>query len=161
MNDTTGLGDELAIGADENQFLTLVLNREEYGLRILKVQEIKGFTSITPIPGAASYIKGAMNLRGTVVPVVDLRAKFGMPPAQYDQFTVIVVVDVGDQIVGLVVDAVSDVLNFAETDIVPPPTLGTLIDTPFLTGMAKAGEKLVLLLDIDAVIGGDIAPIAA
>jgi purine-binding chemotaxis protein CheW len=161
MNDMAGLGDDLVIGADENQFLTLVLNREEYGLRILKVQEIKGFTSITPLPGAASYIKGAMNLRGTVVPVIDLRAKFGMPPAPYDQFTVIVVVDVGHRVVGLVVDAVSDVLNFAECDIVPPPTLGSIIDTPFFTGMAKAGEKLVFLLDIDALIGGDVASFAA
>ncbi|HEY4302903.1 MAG TPA: chemotaxis protein CheW [Gemmatimonadaceae bacterium] len=157
MNDMAGISDELDIGADENQFLTLVLNGEEYGLRILKVQEIKGFTSITPIPGTPAYIKGAMNLRGTVVPVVDLRAKFAMPAAQYDQFTVIVVVDVGSRIVGLVVDAVSDVLNFAEADIAPPPTLGNVIDTSFLTGLAKSGDKLVLLLDIDAVIGADIS----
>ncbi|HYD51785.1 MAG TPA: chemotaxis protein CheW [Gemmatimonadaceae bacterium] len=161
MSETFGLHDELELGDDENQFLTFVLNGEEYGLRILKVQEIKGFTGVTPIPGTPAYIKGVMNLRGTVVPVVDLRAKFGMPAAEYDKFTVIVVVDVGPRIVGLIVDAVSDVLNFADGDVAPPPMLGTDIDTSFLTGMAKAGEKLVLLLDIDAVIGAEVAAIAA
>lgn len=161
MSEMFGLNDELELGGDENQFLTFVLAGEEYGLRILKVQEIKGFSAVTPIPGTPDHIQGVMNLRGTVVPVVDLRAKFGMPRAEYDKFTVIVVVDVGTRIVGLIVDAVSDVLNFAEADVAPPPVLGTGIDTSFLTGMAKTGEKLVLLLDIDAVIGAEVASLAA
>lgn len=161
MHGSGDLTDDLTIGDDENQFLTLVLNEEEFGLRLLSVQEIKGFTSITPIPGAPRHITGVMNLRGTVIPVVDLRAKFGLPIRPHDKSTVIVVVDVGSRIVGLVVDAVSDVLSFATEDVAPPPTLGAVVDTSFLTGMAKSGEKLVLLLDIDRVVGTDVSPLAA
>src|SRR5262245_63684784 len=112
MTDTTA--NLSGFTADGNQFLTFRLQEEEYGIEILRVQEIKGFSRITPIPNTPSYIKGAMNLRGTVVPIVDLRCKFGMPEAEYNQFTVIIVVTVGKKIVGLVVDAVSDVLNILD-----------------------------------------------
>ena len=161
MSESLSHADELTLVDDENQYLTFVLNGEEYGLGILKVQEIKGFSSVTPIPNTPDYIKGAMNLRGTVIPVLDLRGKFAMPSAKYDQFTVIVVVDVGSRIVGLVVDAVSDVLNFTDADVAPPPSLGSAIDTSFLTGLAKVGDRLVLLLDIDAVVGPVVQTLAA
>ncbi|HEY3383259.1 MAG TPA: chemotaxis protein CheW [Vicinamibacterales bacterium] len=139
--------------ADGNQYLTFALGQEEYGVEILRVQEIKGYSAITPIPNAPVYLKGVMNLRGTVVPVVDLRAKFSMAAAEYDKFTVVIVVTVGARVFGLVVDAVSDVVNLPEDKIEPAPELGDGIDTSFLRGMARAGEKFVLLLDIERVLG--------
>ncbi len=140
------------------QFLTFALGAEEYGVEILKIQEIKGFSAITPLPNAPPYVKGVMNLRGTIVPIVDLRKKFGMPEEAYTAFTVIVVVQVQGQIMGFIVDAVSEVLTVSETDIQPTPDLHGQVDTTFLNGLAKTGEKLVILLDIDKVLtAGEIA----
>lgn len=135
-----------------NQFLTFLLQEEQFGLDILCVQEIRGYTRVTQIPNMPPFIKGAMNLRGTVVPIVDLRCRFGVPAAQYDQFTVVIVVNMGTKVVGLVVDAVSDVLNVEESDIDAPPDFGDGIDTSFIQGMAKAGENLITLLDIERLL---------
>ena len=134
-----------------NQFLTFALNDQDFGIDILRVQEIKNFTRVTPIPNMPECIKGVMNLRGTVVPVIDLRRRFNMPTAEYNQFTVIIVVNVGEKIVGLVVDAVSDVLNVGEDSIEGPPDLGA-IDTSFIKGLAKSGDRLVSLLDIEVLL---------
>jgi purine-binding chemotaxis protein CheW len=142
--------------ADGNQFLTFILGAEEYGIEILKVQEIKGYTAFTPIPNAPAYIKGVINLRGTVVPVVDLRTKFAMSEAEYNQFTVVIVVTVGTRVIGLVVDAVSDVMNIPHEAIEAAPHLGRDVDTSFMTGMAKSNDKLIALLDIDKLIGEDV-----
>jgi len=139
--------------ADQHQYLTFTLGHEEYGIEILRVQEIKGYSAITPIPNMPPHIKGVMNLRGTVVPVVDLRVKFGMCEADYTRFTVVIVVTVGPRVVGLVVDAVSDVLSVSPTDMAPPPELGEGIDTTFLTGMVKSENRLTALLAIDRVVG--------
>lgn len=136
-----------------SQFLTFRVAGEEYGIDILKVQEIKGYTAVTPVPNAPPRIKGVMNLRGTVVPVLDLRAQFGLPPVEYTKFTVIIVVAVRARVLGVVVDAVSDVLDFKPDQLAPPPELGTGVDTTLLTGMAKAGERLVMLLDMDELVG--------
>ena len=135
-----------------HQFLTFALGQEEYGVEILKIQEIKGFSAITPLPNAPPFLKGVLNLRGTIVPIVDLRKKFGMDEETYTKFTVIVVVQVRGQIMGFIVDAVSDVLSVSGSDIQPTPDLHGQVDTAFLTGLAKAGEKLVLLLDIDKIL---------
>ena len=140
------------LGTDTHQFLTFALGQEEYGVGILKIQEIKGFSAITPLPNAPAYVKGILNLRGTIVPIVDLRKKFALPEVEYTKFTVIVVVQVQGQIMGFIVDAVRDVLTVAGTDIQPTPDLHGQVDTSFLTGLAKAGEKLVILLDIDKVL---------
>ncbi len=149
--------EKLAASATQ-QFLTFALGAEEYGVEILKIQEIKGFSAITPLPNAPPYVKGVMNLRGTIVPIVDLRKKFGMPEETYTAFTVIVVVQVQGQIMGFIVDAVSDVLTVSEVDIQPTPDLHGQVDTTFLNGLAKTGEKLVILLDIDKVLtAGEIA----
>ena len=137
---------------DVSQFLTFALGQEEYGVQILKIQEIKGFSAITPLPNTPAYVKGVLNLRGTIVPIVDLRKKFGLPEVEYTKFTVIVVVQVQGQIMGFVVDAVSDVLTVTGSDIQPTPDLHGQVDTACLTGLAKAGEKLVILLDIDKVL---------
>jgi purine-binding chemotaxis protein CheW len=150
---TTGLG------ADDNQFLTFTLANEEYGIEILKVQEIKGHSAFTAIPNAPSYVKGVINLRGAVVPVVDLRARFAMECLPYDKFSVVIVVTVGAKVFGLVVDGVSDVLNIPHTEIEAAPDLGGAVDTSYLNGMARHADKFILLLDIEKVIGaGDVAP---
>ncbi len=139
---------------EAGQYLTFLLGQEQYGIEILKVQEIKGYTPPTPVPGAPAHVKGVMNLRGTVVPVVDLRARFGMPEAERNAFTVVIVVTVGKKVFGLVVDAVSDVLNIANHDVEAPPELGADVDVSYLKGMAKTSERLIALLDIDEVLGG-------
>jgi len=139
--------------ADVSQFLTFQLEDEEYGIEILQVQEIKGYSKVTPLPNTPREVRGVMNLRGTVVPIIDLRCRFGLTEAAYTRFTVIIVVTVGTKIVGLVVDAVSDVLNVGSADMVPTPDLGAGVDTSFMTGMARTGDRLVTLLNIDRLVG--------
>jgi purine-binding chemotaxis protein CheW len=155
MEQLDALTNRISFATDGSQYLTFALGEEEYGVEILKVQEIKGYTAITPIPNTPPHIRGVMNLRGTIVPVVDLRTKLGMQETEYSQFTVIIVVTVGTKVMGLIVDAVSDVLNIPKSDIQATPDFGASVDARFINGMAKAGEKLVVLLNIDRVLGGD------
>ncbi len=155
MEQLDALSSQISFATDGSQYLTFTLGQEEYGVEILKVQEIKGCSAITPIPNTPAYLKGVMNLRGTIIPVVDLRSKFSMAEAEYNQFTVIIVVTVGSKVMGMVVDAVSDVLNIPRTDIQATPDFGAQVDARFINGMAKAGEKLVVLLDIERILGGD------
>lgn len=143
---------QIGIDTDGNQFLTFQLGDELYGVDILRVQEIKGYTAVTKIPNMPDYIKGVMNLRGTIVPIVELRTTFGMPTIDYTVFTVIVVVVVRDRIMGLVVDSVSDVLNISKKDIQSPPDFGAKVDVSVLTGIGKSGDKLVALLNIDRLL---------
>jgi purine-binding chemotaxis protein CheW len=149
--------------AEGSQYLTFQLENEEYGLEILRVQEIKGYSKVTPLPNTPREVKGVMNLRGTVVPIIDLRTRFGLPEAEYTRFTVIIVVTVASKVMGLVVDAVSDVLNVGGEEVVPAPDLGAGVDTSFLTGIARTGNRLVSLLNIDRLVGAgkDVAPLLA
>lgn len=144
--------DVAGLTTEGNQFLTFTLQDEEFGIDILRVQEIKGLSRITPIPNMPSCIRGVMNLRGTVVPIVDLRAKFSMPEADYNQFTVIIVVTIGDKVTGLVVDAVSDVLNVSDDNIEEAPDMGADANTAFMNGIAKSGERLITLLNMDELV---------
>ena len=155
MTETLEPAAEPGVGHDVNQFLTFALNGQDFGIEILRVQEIKNFTRVTPIPNMPLSIRGVMNLRGTVVPIVDLRSMFNMPSTEYTQFTVIIVVNVGSRIMGLVVDAVSDVLNVGADSIEDAPQLGA-IDTSFIKGLAKSGERLVTLLDIEHLLGEQV-----
>jgi purine-binding chemotaxis protein CheW len=147
--------DTLSFATEGRQYLTFAVGAEEYGIDILRVQEIRGYAPVTPIPNTPPYIKGVMNLRGTIIPVVDFRAKLAMRAAEYNQFTVIIVITVGTKIVGLIVDAVSDVLDIPHADIQATPDFGAQVDARFIDGVAKAGDKLVVLLDIDRLLGGD------
>jgi purine-binding chemotaxis protein CheW len=149
---TKELNQQIGLTTDGSQFLTFQLGEELYGVDILRVQEIKGYTAVTKIPNTPSHIKGVLNLRGTIVPIVELRTKFGMPTIEYTMFTVIVVVVVKEKIMGLVVDAVSDVLNIDKKDIQPPPQFGAKVDISFLNGIGKSGEKLIALLDMDKLL---------
>jgi purine-binding chemotaxis protein CheW len=155
MEQLDTLSSQISFATDGNQYLTFTLGEEEYGVEILKVQEIKGYSAVTPIPNTPPYIRGVMNLRGTIIPVMDLRAKFGLAATAYNQFTVIIVVLVGTKVVGVIVDAVSDVLNIPSTDIQAAPDFGAQVETRFISGMAKAGEKLIVLVDIEKVISDD------
>jgi purine-binding chemotaxis protein CheW len=158
---TRELHQQIGRTTDDNQFLTFNLGDELYGVDILRVQEIKGYTAVTKIPNTPPHIKGVLNLRGTIVPIVELRTKFGMPTIDYTAFTVIIVVVVRDKVMGLVVDAVSDVLNIDKKDIQVPPQFGVKVDVSFLNGIGKSGDKLVALLDIDRMLPEGEAPVAA
>lgn len=136
----------------EGKYLTFVLNHEEYGLEILKVREIIGLMDITPVPQTPSFIKGIINLRGKVIPVVDLRLKFGMPEAEYTKETCIIVVNIESRLMGIIVDTVSEVLDINAKDIEPIPSLGGGIKTDFILGMGKIKGKVKILLDIDRVL---------
>jgi purine-binding chemotaxis protein CheW len=138
--------------AATSQFLTFAVGDEQYGVEILKVQEIRGYSAVTPIPNTPPHIKGVINLRGTVIPVVELRAKFSMVPAEYNKFTVIIVVTVGPKVIGLVVDAVSDVLDIPAAEMRVVPDMGTRADTRFISGMATVGDRMTVLLDIDRLL---------
>src|SRR5512138_1464580 len=142
MEQLDTLSNQISFATDGSQYLTFRLGQEEYGVEILKVQEIKGYSTVTPIPNMPAYLKGVMNLRGTIVPVVDLRAKFAMAETDYNQFTVIIVVTVGTKVMGLIVDAVSDVLNIPKADVQATPDFGGQVDARYINGMAKTGDKL-------------------
>ena len=138
-------------GSDANQYLTFSLGSEEYGVDILKVQEIKGYTTTTRIPNAPRDVVGVLNLRGTIVPIIDLRRKFGLDTVEYNQFTAIVVMVVQSRVMGIIVDSVSEVMNIPAGSRQPSPDFGGIRST-LLQGMAKVGDKLITLLDIDAVL---------
>jgi purine-binding chemotaxis protein CheW len=139
------------------KYLTFALGKEEYGLEILKVREIIGYMEITAVPRTPAYVKGVINLRGQVISVVDLRAKFDMPAAERTEETCVIVVEIKGQngrklSTGIVVDRVSEVLNIASEKIEEPPTFGATVDTGFILGMGKIGQSVKILLDIDKVL---------
>ncbi len=141
------------LAADGRKLLTFTLRDEEYGIDLLRIQEIKGYLPITPIPNTPEYIKGVINLRGSVIPVMSLRRRFGMEEAEYNKFTVIIVINVESKVVGLLVDGVSDVLSVPTEDIQSPPEIVSSIDTAFLSGLVRKEERLVLLLNLEPLIG--------
>jgi purine-binding chemotaxis protein CheW len=137
---------------DEGKFLTFVLNNEEYGIEILKVREIIGVIGITPVPQTPDYLKGVINLRGKVIPVIDLRLKFSMTEEEHKQETCIIVVEVNNAPIGVVVDNVSEVLDIKSEEVEDTPQFGHEIDTSFIMGLGKAKDKIIILLDIDKVL---------
>ena len=142
---------EIAKGK-EGKYLTFVLCEEEYGIEILKVREIIGVMDITSVPQIPNFVKGVINLRGKVIPVVDLRLKFGMPEKDHTKETCIIVVDVDETMMGIVVDTVSEVLEIAEADIEPTPSFGSKIEADFILGMGKVKGKVKILLDINKIL---------
>ncbi len=139
-----------------DQYLTFLLGDEEYGVDIMKVQEIRGWDGVTAIPNTPDYVLGVSNLRGMVVPIIDLRLRFQLPKAEFNSSTVVVIVKVasesGERTMGLVVDAVSEVYNLPEETIGDTPDLGGAISTNFVKGLATIDEKMIILLDIDLLI---------
>ena len=142
---------------ENREFLTFLLAGEEYGVDILRVQEIKGWDSVTNIPNTPEYIRGVINLRGTIVPIIDMRLRFNLEAKEYDATTVVIVLNAKssgnqDRTMGVVVDAVSDVYNVPLKDIKPSPDFGTAVDTEFVTGLATVDETMVIVLDIDHML---------
>ncbi|MGC1550724.1 MAG: chemotaxis protein CheW [Rhodanobacter sp.] len=141
-----------ADAAVSTQYLTVNLANEEYGIDILAVREIRGWTAVTRIPQAPHYVLGVLNLRGAIVPVLDLRLRFGLAREEYDATTVTVIITVAGRLFGVVVDAVSDVLDVTGDAIRPVPDMGTAVDTEYLKGLTSIAERMVLLLDVDKLL---------
>lgn len=138
--------------ADEREYLTFRLDREEFGIDILKVQEIRGYEPPTRIANAPSFIKGVINLRGTIVPIVDLRLKFDCPRSEYDSSTVVIVLNLARRIVGIVVDSVSDVLTLPSENFKPAPDIDTIIDRESVVGLGSLRDRMLILLDIEKLM---------
>lgn len=139
----------------QREFLTFVLGEEHYALDIMAVKEIRGYEPVTRIANAPGFIKGVLNLRGDIVPIVDLRMKFNVGEASYTEFTIVIMLNVEGRIVGVVVDGVSDVIALAEEEIRPPPEFGVAFDSQYLVGLATIDEQLVILVDIEKLISSE------
>jgi purine-binding chemotaxis protein CheW len=157
----TEAGAEKSAAETSEQYLTFMLAGEEYGVDILRVQEIKGWDKVTRIPHTPPYVLGVINLRGAVVPIIDLRRRFGLETIDFGPTTVVIVVRVGggreERTVGVVVDAVSEVYNVDTADTKPPPDVCGSVDTVFVKSLATIEEKMLILLDIDRLIGNSIS----
>ncbi len=145
---------------DTDQYLTFMLGGEEYGINVLKVQEIKGWEAVTSIPNAPDYVLGVVNLRGIVVPIVDLRLRFNLESADFNATTVVIIVKVvqadKERTVGMVVDSISDVYNASVNDIQDAPDLGSAITMTFISGLTTIDEKMIILLDVDLLINSGV-----
>lgn len=159
--------DNSKISEEENleQYLTFLMAEEEYGVDILSVQEIRGWESVTPVPNSPKHVKGVINLRGTIVPIIDLRAKFNLDAIDYGPLTVVIVLKVAlgtvERVMGIVVDAVSDVYGLSLEDMQTAPDLGDHINTNYIQGLAGVDEKMIVVLDIDALLANDMRSQAA
>jgi len=136
------------------EYLTFRLDQEEYGIDILKVQEIRGYEPPTRIANAPSFIKGVVNLRGTIVPIVDMRLKFNCAEAKYDAFTVVIILNLCQRIVGIVVDSVSDVMGLAPEQMRPAPEIDSIINSDAIVGLGSLDDRMLILLDIEKLMSG-------
>jgi purine-binding chemotaxis protein CheW len=156
---------EMVAASSSQQVLTFTLGAETYGVDILRVQEIRGWAPVTRIPQSPPHVLGVLNLRGSIVPIIDLRRRFSLERAEYTAITVIIVLSVksGNSLhdIGVVVDGVSDVIDIDTASIKPPPDLGGQINTEFIRGLAAVSEHMVMLLDVDHLIEGDVAAVVA
>lgn len=137
------------------EFLAFKLGAEEYGIGILKVQEIRGYETVTRIANSPEFIKGVVNLRGIIVPIVDMRIKFKLSEPSYDQFTVVIILSIAGRVVGMVVDSVSDVMTLSPSQIRPAPEMGTAFNTDYLIGLGTLDERMLILVDIDRLMSSD------
>ncbi|ALX95651.1 chemotaxis protein CheW [Serratia sp. JSRIV001] len=137
------------------EFLIFTLGNEEYGIDILKVQEIRGYDQVTRIANTPAFIKGVTNLRGVIVPIIDLRVKFAQQDVSYDENTVVIVLNFGQRVVGIVVDGVSDVLSLTTDQIRPAPEFAVTLATEYLTGLGSLGERMLILVDIEKLLSSE------
>ena len=140
--------------AGKEQFLSFQLGAEEYGIDILRVQEIRAYEKATRMPNTPAYIKGVINLRGVIVPVIDLRMKFGLDSAEYNEMTVVVVLNLAHRTIGIVVDSVSDVLALSAGDIRPAPEFTARVDNAFVRGLATIDQRMLIIADIERLMTG-------
>ena len=141
----------MELTVNDSDVLSFRLGKEEYGISILKVQEIRGYEAPTRLANAPAFLKGVINLRGSIVPVVDMRIKFGFANPTYDGLTVVIVLNIAHHVIGMVVDSVSEVVTLAADEIRPAPAMGSL-DAGYLRGLGTVGERMLILLDIDALM---------
>jgi len=155
-NNMSDVTDGINLEGEVSQFLTFILDDETYGVEILRVQEIKGWTPVTRIPNTPDYMQGVLNLRGTIVPIVDMRMRFELKHAEYTPITVVIVLSVksdnGERVIGLVVDSVSDVIDVGAQDVKATPDFGTSFNTKFINGIATSNDNMVMLLDVDKLL---------
>ncbi|AUQ26025.1 chemotaxis protein CheW [Dickeya zeae] len=153
----TGLANVTKLAGETvgQEFLIFTLGDEEYGVDILKVQEIRGYDQVTRIANTPEFIKGVTNLRGVIVPIVDLRIKFMQQEVEYDDNTVVIVLNLGQRVVGIVVDGVSDVLSLTAEQIRPAPEFAVTLSTEYLTGLGSLGERMLILVDIERLLSSE------
>jgi len=137
------------------EFLAFKLGDEEYGIDILKVQELRGYEACTRIANSPEFIKGVVNLRGIIVPIVDMRIKFNLGTPTYDQFTVVIILNIAGRVVGMVVDSVSDVISLSPDQVKPAPEMGTALNTDYLIGLGTIDERMLILVDIDKLMSSE------
>lgn len=141
-----------AAAGEAREVLAFRLGKEEYGIDILSVQEIRGYENVTRIANAPAFIKGVVNLRGIIVPIVDMRIRFNLGEPTYDAFTVVIILNIGKRVVGMVVDSVSDVAQLSAEQIKPAPEMGSALNTDYLVGLATLEERMLILLDIERLM---------
>lgn len=134
------------------EFLAFTLGEEEYGIDIQKVQELRGYDTVTRIANAPEHIKGVVNLRGIIVPIIDMRIKFNLGTPTYDQFTVVIILNIANRVMGMVVDSVSDVITLSPEQVRPAPEMGSVLDTDYLIGLGTLDERMLILVDIDKLM---------
>jgi purine-binding chemotaxis protein CheW len=137
------------------EFLAFTLGKEEYGIDILKVQELRGYETVTHIANSPDFIKGVVNLRGIIVPIIDMRIKLNLGTPTYDQFTVVIILNVAGRVMGMVVDSVSDVIALPAEQIKPAPEMGSAFNTDYLIGLGTIDERMLILVDIDKLMSSD------
>ena len=161
MENDQALGYEFQDFGNQAQFLTFKLNDLDYGISIKKVQEIRRWAKVTPLPNTPDYIRGVLNLRGAIVPIIDLRLRFSMEETEYDAFTVIVVVNIAGRLAGIVVDAVSDVLAINPDEQRDAPDIEGQINRQYIAGLAQIEQNLLILLDVDKLVNPEALDAAA
>ena len=139
-------------GGFAQEYLTFTLGPEEYAIDILKVQEIRGYENPTTIANAPEFLKGVINLRGTIVPIVDMRIKFNVGKVEYTPFTVVIILNIGGRVVGIVVDSVSDVTMLRSDQIRPAPEFAATVDTKYINGLGTLGERMLIVVDIEKLM---------
>lgn len=140
---------------DAREYLTFTLGEEEYGIDILNVQEIRGYDTVTRIANSPAFIKGVINMRGVIVPIIDMRLKFNLGEVEYNQFTVVIILNITGRVVGMVVDGVSDVIALKRDQIRPAPEFGALLDTAYIDGLATLDERMVIMVDIEKLMNSE------
>jgi purine-binding chemotaxis protein CheW len=138
--------------ATSGEYLTFTLGAEEYAIDILKVQEIRGYDAVTKIANAPPFIKGVINLRGVIVPIVDLRIKLKLGDFTYDQFTVVIILNIGKRVMGVVVDGVSDVIQLSSDNLHPSPEFGSILDTRYILGLGTVEDRMIIVVDIERLM---------
>ena len=141
-----------AANSNNRELLTFTLGGEEYGIDILKVQEIRGYDAVTTIANSPEFIKGVINLRGIIVPIVDMRIKFNLGKVEYNQFTVVIILNVANRVVGIVVDGVSDVITLTAEQLKPAPEFSAALDVQYITGLGTVDERMIIVMDIEKLM---------